>query len=74
MMHLGTGFDLWARNVDKTLTTDKLNTFLTVADEAKKDLLLIQRYFLSSWDPVPWLDLCQMMDPAEPSLQSDDYP
>jgi hypothetical protein len=53
MMHLGTGFDLWARNVDKTLTTDKLNTFLTVADEAKKDLLLIQRYFLSSWDPVP---------------------
>jgi hypothetical protein len=43
MMHLGTGYDLWARIVDKTLTTFKLNDFLTVADEAKKDLSLIQR-------------------------------
>jgi hypothetical protein len=51
MMNLGMGYDLWARIVDKTLTTDKLNNFHMVADEAKKDLLWTQKYFLSSWDP-----------------------
>jgi hypothetical protein len=52
MMHLGTGYDLWARVVDKTLTANKFDDFLTVKDEAKKDPLLIQKYFVSSWDPV----------------------
>jgi hypothetical protein len=52
MMHLGRGYVLWARIVDKTLTIDKHGNFLTVADEAKKDPLLIQKYFLSSWDSV----------------------
>ncbi len=52
MMHLGTGYDLWARILDKTLTTDKLDDYLTVANKAKKDPLLIQKYFLSSWNPV----------------------
>jgi hypothetical protein len=51
MMHLGTGYDPWARIVDETLTTDKLDDLLTVADKAKKDPLLILKYFLSSWDP-----------------------
>ncbi len=30
MMHLGMGYDLWARIVDGTLRTDKLDNFLTV--------------------------------------------
>ncbi len=49
-MHLGMGYDLWARIMDETLMTDKLDNFLLDANEAKKDLLLIQKYFLSSWD------------------------
>jgi hypothetical protein len=52
MMHLGTSYGIRARFVDKTIMTDRIGDFLTVADEAKKDLLLIQRYFLSSWNPV----------------------
>jgi hypothetical protein len=36
--------------MDETLTADKLNNFLMVADKAKKDPLPIQTYFLSSWD------------------------
>jgi hypothetical protein len=52
MMHISTCYDLWARIGDETLTTDKLENFFTIADEAKKDPFLIQRYFVSSWDPV----------------------
>jgi hypothetical protein len=52
MIKLGTGYDLWARVIDEMLSTDKLDNFLTVADEAKKDPLLICKYFLPSWDPL----------------------
>jgi hypothetical protein len=45
MMCLGTGYDLWAGIVDKTLMANKLDDFLTVADEAKKDLLLYCNIF-----------------------------
>jgi hypothetical protein len=38
---LGTGYDLWARVKDKTLSTNKLDDFLTVADKAKKNPSLI---------------------------------
>ena len=31
MMHLGIGYDLWARIVDKMLTINQLDNFLTVA-------------------------------------------
>jgi hypothetical protein len=76
MMHLGKGYDLWARIIDKTLTTDKLDNFLTVADEGKKDLLLIQKYFLSSWDPVTSPQLALKHGPCRTitNFQSDDYP
>jgi hypothetical protein len=37
MIKLGTGYDLWARVVDKTLSTDKLDNFLMVVDKTKKD-------------------------------------
>ncbi len=70
------GYDLWARIADETLTTDKLDNFLTVADEAKKDLLLIQKYFLSSWDPVTSTQLALNNGPCGTitNVQSDDYP
>jgi hypothetical protein len=76
MMHLGTGNDLWARIVDKTLTTDKLNNFLTVTYEAKKDPPLIQKYFLFSWDPVTSTQLALNNGPCGTitNVQSDDYP
>ncbi len=32
MIKLGTGYDLWTRGVDETLSSDKLDEFLTVAD------------------------------------------
>jgi hypothetical protein len=76
MMHLDTGYDLWARIVDKTLMTDKLDDFLMVADEAKKDQSLIQKYVLSSWDPVTSTQLaiinglCRTIT----NVHSDDYP
>ncbi len=76
MMHLDTSYDLWARNIDKTLMTDKLDNFLTVADEAKKDLLLIQKYFLSSWDPVTLTQLASNngLCGTITNVHSDDYP
>jgi hypothetical protein len=37
MIKLGTGYDLWARVVDKMLSTKKLDNFLKVTDKAKKD-------------------------------------
>jgi hypothetical protein len=43
MMHLGTGYDLLARIVDETLTTNKLDYFLVITDKFKKDPLLIQK-------------------------------
>jgi hypothetical protein len=76
MMHLSTGYGLWARIVDETLMTDKLDNFLMVADEAKKDPLLIQKYFLSSLDPVTFTQFpsnnrsCGTIT----NIQSDDYP
>jgi hypothetical protein len=36
MIKLGTGYDLWASVIDKTLSTKKLDNFLMVADKAKK--------------------------------------
>jgi hypothetical protein len=41
MIELGTGYNFWVKVVDKMLSPDKLGKFLTVADEAKKDPLLI---------------------------------
>jgi hypothetical protein len=76
MMHLGLGYDLWARTVEKTLTADKLNNFLTAADEAKKDPSLIQKCFLSSWDPVTLTQLTSNNEPCGTitNVQSDDCP
>jgi hypothetical protein len=76
MIYLGMGYDLQARIVDNTLTTDKLDDFLMVADEAKKNLSLIQRYFLSSWDPVTLTQLALNNGPCRTitNVQSDDYP
>jgi hypothetical protein len=48
IMHLGKGYNLWARILDKTLMTNKPDDFLMVVVEAKKDPLLIQKYILSS--------------------------
>jgi hypothetical protein len=64
------------RIVDKTLTTDKLDDFLTVVDEAKKGPLLIQRYFLSSWDPVTLTQLALNNGPCGTitNVQSDANP
>jgi hypothetical protein len=50
MIKLGTGYNLWERVIDKTLSTDKLNNFLMVADKAKEDSLLLCKHFLPSWD------------------------
>jgi hypothetical protein len=62
--------------MDETLTTNKLDDFLLVADEAKKDPLLIQKYFLSSWDPLTLTQLESINGPCGtiPNIQSDDYP
>jgi hypothetical protein len=76
MMHLGMGYDLWARIVDKTLMADKLDNLLMVAYEAKKDPSLIQRYFLSSWDPGTLTQLALNNGPCKTitNVQSDNYP
>jgi hypothetical protein len=75
MIKLGTGYDLWARVEDKTLSTDKLDGFLTVADKAKKDPLLIRRHFLPSWDPLTSMQLASNNGPCGTitNVQSDDY-
>jgi hypothetical protein len=74
MMHLGTGYDLWARIVDKTPTPDKIDNFLTVADEAKKDPSLVWKFSLSSWDPVTLTQLALNNRPCGTitDVQSDD--
>jgi hypothetical protein len=48
MIKLGTGYDLQARVVDKTLSINKLVNSLMVADKTKKDPLLIHKHFLPS--------------------------
>jgi hypothetical protein len=52
MIKLGTGHNLWARVIDERLSTNKIDEFLTVADKAKKDPLLIHKHFLPSWDSL----------------------
>jgi hypothetical protein len=76
MIKLGTGYNLWARVIDKTLSSDMLNKFHTVADEAKKDPLLICKHFLPSWDPFTSTQLASNNGPCGiiMSIQSDDYP
>jgi hypothetical protein len=75
MIKLGSSYDLWARVVDKTLSSEKLNKFLTVADKAKKDPSLICKHFLPSWDPLTSTQL--MLNNGScgtiTSVQSDDY-
>ncbi len=67
MIKLGTGYDLWTRVVDKTLSSNKLDKFLTVTDEAKKDPLLICMHFLPSWDPLTSTQLASNNRPVGPS-------
>ncbi len=76
MIKLGTGFDLWARVVDEMLSTNKLGEFLMVADEAKKDPLLICKHFLPSGDPLTSTQLASNNGPwgTITNVQSDDYP
>jgi hypothetical protein len=47
-----------------------------VVDEAKKDLLLMQKYFLSSWDPETLTQIAWNNGPCSTftNVQSDDYP
>jgi hypothetical protein len=74
MIKLGTGYNLWARVVDKTFSTDKLNNFLMVADEAKKDPSLICIHFLPSWDPLTSMQLASNNGPCGTitNIQSND--
>jgi hypothetical protein len=67
MMHQGTGYNLWARIVDSTLTTNKL---------AKKDPLLMQKYFLFSWDPDASTQLASNNGACGTitNVQSNEYP
>jgi hypothetical protein len=76
MIKLGTGYDLWARVVDKTLSTNKLDNFLLVTDKAKKDPLLICKLFLPSWDPLTSMQLALNNKPCGTitNVQSDNYP
>jgi hypothetical protein len=64
MIKLVTGCDLWARVVDKTLSTNKLDDFLMVTDKAKKDPLLICKHFLPSWDPLTSTQLASNNGPC----------
>ncbi len=75
MIKLGTGYDLWARVLDKMLSTDKLDNFFTVADKAKKDSLLIRKHFLPSWDPLTSTQLASKNGTCGriTNVQSDNY-
>jgi hypothetical protein len=75
MIKLGTGYNLWARVVDKTLPSEKLDKFLTVAGKAKKDPSLIPKHFLPSWDPATSMQLASNNGPCGTimSIQSNDY-
>jgi hypothetical protein len=76
MIKLGTGYDLWARVVDKMLSTNKLDNFLTATDEAKKDSSLICKHFLPSWDPLTSMQLASNNGPCGTitKVQSNHYP
>jgi hypothetical protein len=76
MIKLGTGYNLWARIKDKMLSTNKLDNFLMVTGEAKKDPLLICKHFLQSWDPLTSTQLASNNRPCGTitNVQSDDYP
>jgi hypothetical protein len=76
MIKLGTGYNLWARVVDETFSSNKLDKFLTVADKAKKGPLLIQNPFLPSCNPLTSTQLASNNGPCGTitSVQSDDYP
>jgi hypothetical protein len=76
MIKLATGYNLWARVIDKTLSTNKLNDFLRVADKAKKDPLLICKHFLPSWDPLTSTQLASNNGPCGTitKVQSNNYP
>jgi len=71
---MGSGYNLWARIVDETL--NKLNDFLEVMANAKKDPLLIKKHFLLSWDPKSPTKLASNNGPCGTitNMQSDDYP
>jgi hypothetical protein len=75
MIKLGTGYDLWARIIEETLSSDKLDGFLMVTDEAKKDPLLICKRFLPSWDPLTSMQLVSNNRPCGiiTSIPPDDY-
>jgi hypothetical protein len=75
MIKVGTGYDLWARVLNKTLSTNKLDNFLTVGDKAKKDPSLIHKHFLPSWDPLTFMQLASNNRPCGTitNVQSDDY-
>jgi hypothetical protein len=76
MIKLGTGYNLWARVVDKSLSTNNLDNFLMVTDKVKKDPPLICKYFLPSWDPLTSTQLALNNGPCGmiTKVQSDDYP
>jgi hypothetical protein len=75
MIKLGAGYNLWARVIDETLSSDKLDKLLMVADKAKKDPLLICKRFLPSWDPLTSMQLALNNGPCGTimSIQSNDY-
>jgi hypothetical protein len=76
MIKLGSGYDPWARVVDKMFSTNKLDNSLTFADKAKKDPLLLYKHFLPSWDPLTSMQLALNNGPCGTIAndQSDDYP
>jgi hypothetical protein len=76
MIKLGTGYHLWARVIDKMLSTNNLDNFLTVADKGKKDPLLTHKHFLPSWDPLTSTQLALNNGPCGTitNVQSNDYP
>ena len=51
MLHPGTGYDLWGRIVEETLSNDSLGDFIAVIEEAVKDPDHMKRYFSQSYDP-----------------------
>jgi hypothetical protein len=75
MIKLGTGCNLWARVVNKTLSTNKLNNVLMVDDKAKKDPLLIPKHFFPSWDPLTSTQLASNNGPCGTitNVQSNNY-
>jgi hypothetical protein len=75
MINLGTGYNLWERVLDETLSSNKHDELITVADKAKKDPLLIHKHFLPSWHPLTSTQLASNngLCGTITSVQSDDY-